>query len=533
MTIAPDRVTRKPKATRAVFLVPRRADPHRDQLWAFCKRRWEMLFPDVPIYEGHHEPAEGPFNRSAAINRAARLADVDGHWESGIVIDSDVLLKQSQVQAAIDTATETGKVTWAHRRWRGIREDWTKRIVADRQDYFGPECDRSDVDIFVERTNPISWSCCFVIPRAVFDDAGGFDERFVGWGFEDLAWQSLVVGLYGYQRIDGDVLHLWHPRSEERIVQGQPAITARPEYIANGRLGRRYMYALRRDYGLTDRQEPAAPDEIERDLANLKRDDDRFAMLQSATERRQWDGWWPTLEELRDGAKLAGRSVTLVVHTGGDAEIWPERSEYLRASLTSLTEQVTGPIVQRVIYSDWGDEHRAELEKIAGTFGFYVAGEGHHGYTGSMRRMWNYLAKRGRGVFVFRVEDDFLYERPVDLNPMIDALDSTPHLAQVALLRAPAYQSEIDKGGVLGWPEESFERVGANGTSYLAHRNFWTNNPALFRRSLTATPWPTGPSSERLFGDLLARDEAIRFGLWGAGEAWITHVGAVRASTVY
>jgi len=213
---------------RAVFLVPRRADNGpRDAIWTWCKARWETLFPDIGIYEGEH--TEGPFNRSAAVNRAAELADVDGRWDMGIVIDADVFLRASQVQAAIDRAAATRKVTWAHRRWRGIREDWTKRVVADMRD-FGPEVDHDDMDVLVERTNPISWSCCIAIPRKVWDDLGGFDERFVGWGFEDMAFQSIVVGLYGHQRIDGDVYHLYHPRSEERIVKGSPALTATAEY---------------------------------------------------------------------------------------------------------------------------------------------------------------------------------------------------------------------------------------------------------------------------------------------------------------
>jgi hypothetical protein len=71
---------------RTVFLVPRRNDNGpRDKLWAYCRARWETYFPDIPIFEGHHD--DGPFNRSAAVNRAAKLA---GEWDLGIVIDSDV-----------------------------------------------------------------------------------------------------------------------------------------------------------------------------------------------------------------------------------------------------------------------------------------------------------------------------------------------------------------------------------------------------------------------------------------------------------
>jgi hypothetical protein len=87
------------------FLVPRRRDGgQRDRVWEYCRRRWETYLPDVAVYEGHHD--EGPFNRSAAVNRAAELA---GDWRVGIVIDSDVLLSISQATAAIETARETDR----------------------------------------------------------------------------------------------------------------------------------------------------------------------------------------------------------------------------------------------------------------------------------------------------------------------------------------------------------------------------------------------------------------------------------------
>jgi hypothetical protein len=83
---------------KVVFLVPRRKDDGpRDRIWAYCRARWERLFPDVEVVEGHHD--DGAFNRSAAINRAAELADEGGPWDIGIVIDADVILSESQVRA--------------------------------------------------------------------------------------------------------------------------------------------------------------------------------------------------------------------------------------------------------------------------------------------------------------------------------------------------------------------------------------------------------------------------------------------------
>lgn len=516
---------------RAVFLVPRRADGgHRDRLWEYARARWERYFPDIAIVEGHHD--SGPFNRSAAINRAAASA---GDWDVGVVIDSDVLLSVSQVRRAIGRARKTGRVTWAHRRWRGIREDMTLRIVADQRD-LGAELSRDELDLIVERTNPLSWSCCIAIPRRVWDELGGFDERFKGWGFEDMAFQSAVCGLFGHERIEGDVVHLWHPRSEERISEGRSRATATPEYVTNNRLGRRYMVALRRDHALHDRSDShAGAEEMARDIANLQTDDARFAPIAARLGLPDWTGWWPTLRELTEGARAYRTSapqapISAIIRTGGAPDTWPARSAYLRESLASFGARVSGPIVQRVVYSDWGNEHRAELEAIAREHGFYVAGDGHHGYVGSVQRLWRYLALRARGELVFLAEDDFLYCRPVDLGQLAETLLSEPGLAQIALLRGPYYPREQEAGGILGWDQRSFTRKAAGSPAErLEHRNFWTMNPALMRRTITSQGWPAVASSERVFGDRLFRDPAVRVAFWGNGEPWIEHIGAVRA----
>lgn len=520
---------------RTVILVPRRAHPERDKLWEWCKVRWQRYHPTLQIYEGHHEG--GPFNRSAAINTASRLADADGPWDYAIIIDADIFLRASQVRDAVKRAQKTGRVTWAHTRWRGLNSEWTKKIVGRGRD-MGAEIRDVDMDVLVEKTNPISWSCCIVVPRKVWDAIGGFDERFVGWGFEDHAFRAVVCGLYGWERLKGDVYHLFHERFYGAGRASKAGTDYTAEAITNARLGRRYMIAVLRDYGIGDQvgQEHLTAQEAAVHIANLKKDDERLSEHAKGLRLPDWSEWWPTLEELNEGAKAARQlagSVTVVVHTGGASETWPERSAYLRRSLASLNEQIHGPIVQRVIYSDWPDEHRDELARIAADAGFYVVGEGHHGYTGSMRRMWTYLSKRAQGEYIFATEDDFIYPEPVDLEPMILTLRDNPHLAQLALLRDAFYQDEKETGGILGWPEPAFTLVGQNGTSRLEHRLFFTCNPSLFRKSLTARPWPIGKHSETLFGKQLLNDRRLRFAFWGNRVELTKHIGETRAGTGY
>jgi hypothetical protein len=371
---------------------------------------------------------------------------------------------------------------------------------------------------------------------------GGFDERFVGWGFEDMAFQATIVGLYGHERIEGDVYHLWHDRStpgDGRAAKAAGEYTA--EAITNARLGRRYMVALRRDHGLHDRPGlPSSDEERERDIANLLRDDAKLDLIAKKLKLPDWTQWWPTLPELLEGsrehmARKQSGTVTLVMHTGGQPDRWPERRAYLERSLASLVEQVSGPIVQRVVYDCWGDPAiRAELEAMVQPHGFYVVGPEHPvDFTASMQAMWRYLGKRAKGDYIFQVEDDFTYERPVDLGEMARILQDAPHLTQVALLRDACYGDERDGeaiGNILGWPRPAFTfRDG-----WFEHRQFFTLNPSLFRKSLTERPWPLGRHSETLFGKSVLNDPRARSAFIGDGsEPWIRHIGEVRAGVGY
>lgn len=538
---------------RAVILIPRRAGiRERDEAWAWCRARLEATVPEFAIYEGHHD--DGPFNRSAALNLAGRLADEDGRWDCAIVMDADVIISAAQIRAAVTTASRTEKVTWAFGWWAGMERRATAELLSGKRD---PDELIAEVDALYragtpnprghvpvpnpipdafEKINPVSWSCCFVVPRAAWERLGGFDERFAGWGFEDMAFQSAACGLIGWERLPGAVLHLWHPRHPGL---GQDGANKR----RNRQLGRRYMYALR-ELGLHDRTEPADAEEMQRDRDNLKRlaaNEETTAHGQPARDLPDWREWWPSLEHLVDTWKAglpAGPPprVSMIVRTGGTA--WAERREYLERTMASLVERVRyDHVVRKVVFSDWDESITPELTAIAERHGFYVVSQADQrgpDFTRSMVRLWRYLASRRDAFeYVFLAEDDFVYERDVDLGEMIGVLDAHPELVQVALLRDAFYAAEREKGGVLGHPLEAFTPASMNGSRWLEHRRFFTLNPTIFRRGLTSKPWPTAQHSEAVFGRQLFAEGNARSALWGDGENWISHIGQVRAGTGY
>jgi hypothetical protein len=183
-----------------VILVPRRAGfADRDALWAFARPWWEREFPDWPIVEGHHD--EGLFNRSAAVNAASRLA---GDWDVAVLIDSDVLTDAEAVRRAVPMAVESGQMVVPFEVRYNLNARGTRRILAgDRGSWRG----------YVARTFRSQHSSVVVIPRPLYDDVGGFDEGFRGWGMEDSAF-ALACELFAARPLvrihPGEVWHLFH-----------------------------------------------------------------------------------------------------------------------------------------------------------------------------------------------------------------------------------------------------------------------------------------------------------------------------------
>lgn len=66
-------------------------------------------------------------------------------------------------------------------------------------------------------------SSIYAIPRALFEKVGGFDEKFVGWGHEDLAFVKKLE-LYGHRahHLPGSFNHIWHEKAVPKEMKVYP-----------------------------------------------------------------------------------------------------------------------------------------------------------------------------------------------------------------------------------------------------------------------------------------------------------------------
>jgi GT2 family glycosyltransferase len=320
---------------RAVILVPRRDDNgHRDKLWEFCKQKWVDNYEDMPIFEGYHN--DGPFNRSAAINRASEMA---GDWDVALIIDSDTVSEVSPVMKALELAYRTNGLVVAHTHRHMLHERATMRILAGEKGTWN----RGGM---VQRTYRDSVSCAVAISRKTWDAVGGFDERFIGWGFEDTAFNIACETVSGLlvTAVPGACYHLWHPVGPEA---NRNSMT----FKRNHSLKRRYEGVrghpdrLRRMLGLTQDQTPVGtiPRILHRTVPEVTSDQveawwDRFAELhpdwdlrtyREPIDPKEWPMTGDLFQKCQNGAQKAGLIRLEAIYTHGgvyvDSDVEPMR----------------------------------------------------------------------------------------------------------------------------------------------------------------------------------------------------------------
>lgn len=426
---------------RVRVIVPRRRDRgHRDRVWTFCKRYWAKERPGWEIVEGDH--TDGPFNRSAAINRAA-----EGEWDVAVILDADTILDLEPIDHAIELAAAEWRLVLPFSIRCLLNRRGTEKIL---NGYVG------SWERFVQaRQTPADAyeyiSGCQVVARELWDQVGGFDERFEGWGGEDDAFHAACTAISGYDaredRFKGKAWHLWHERSPHQ----------------NHRTS---LY--RQAKALSDRYIAAAFD--------------GEAMRRLLAEDRGAD------------------QIVLVCLTTGSRDC-------LADTIASAEESLEGPIGRRLLCVD-------RVKTDLAFEGWDVVSMGRpKGYGHASRQAQAHAIGSGQ-PFLFWLEDDFTFNERIDLRAMQAILGAHPELVQLVLQRQPWYPEELEVGHMLTWrPEGTYKQQRDGYVEHRAF--YSTNPMMTRRSTIASYEWPLVNSSERAYGRMVFRDPKVKAGILG------------------
>ncbi len=190
-------------ATEVVIAYRDLGCPHRRASFQYVLNYYTTLGLRVTVENG-----DETFTRAKGINTAIRRSSADVIVQS----DPDSLVPSAQLHAAVAMAEAQDGVVIPFHRPLYLNPAATTRILAgDPLATVGPvDCEWSGEDVGVGNV--------VVFSRLTWEVSGGFDERFGMWGGDDAAFAYAASAFTSpLRRIDGDMIHLWHPRLPESM----------------------------------------------------------------------------------------------------------------------------------------------------------------------------------------------------------------------------------------------------------------------------------------------------------------------------
>jgi hypothetical protein len=210
-----------PGVSVAVVIPWRPGTPERIAHHDYVRAHLTALLPDavhIDVDSGHT-----PFSRAGSRNEGVRQAQAAGA-DVVVLCDADTLPEPEPLHAAIAGATD-GVLHLPYTWYRGLSQRGTQDYLAGTP----------AADCPTDLAHAWATGGVLVIRPDAWWQAGGMDEGFTGWGFEDAAFRTAADALLGPAvKHDGTITHLWHP-----LESGLGS----PLHVAGGQRMQRYVDA--------------------------------------------------------------------------------------------------------------------------------------------------------------------------------------------------------------------------------------------------------------------------------------------------
>lgn len=227
---------RRPKIS---LLIPFSSDnPDRQRAFEWLTTYWRNELPHSEIVVGHS--TSEIFCKAEALNDAVSRS----RGRVLVVLDADTYMPGEVINDTADKILENiDNRLWyvPYRYLYRLTKEVTEEILSsDPTDPlripFPPPPEYIDNPGHIIKYGHRYGAMITMFPREAFDELGCFDERFKGWGGEDIALVRALDTLWGkHKTLNGPVFHLWHPfigkDHRTRMWEGQTSANSNAKIV--------------------------------------------------------------------------------------------------------------------------------------------------------------------------------------------------------------------------------------------------------------------------------------------------------------
>lgn len=174
----------------------------RERNWTWLRARYERIYPEWEIVE---HGCEGEWSKGRAVNAAAKIAGGDVF----VIADADVVVAGYVLHHAVGALARGPFWVVPHGKVYRLTDTATADLVEGRL-LPPPSALPQGPLARSPRLGPAGGGFV-VVTREAFRAVGGLDERFIGWGGEDISFARALDILVGpHTRLRAPCWHLWH-----------------------------------------------------------------------------------------------------------------------------------------------------------------------------------------------------------------------------------------------------------------------------------------------------------------------------------
>ena len=188
------------------FILSSDRDYSRQKYLEWAEQRYKQLYPSAEVIIGVDDSYKEQFCKARAINNAVKQST----GSILIIVDCDMFISKEQIDAAI-AQLDTYALVTTHDKYYRLPPTTSVKLMDN------PELNLTQEPLgLLEDMHRYKYvnGGIQILKRESFLKVNGYDERFVGWGGEDTAFNCAVITMCGpFLKMEGTAYHLHHNRA--------------------------------------------------------------------------------------------------------------------------------------------------------------------------------------------------------------------------------------------------------------------------------------------------------------------------------